>query len=110
MKRVFLLFSIFILGSLPTITKAVVLTNPLGTTDVRTVVGTVIKSILGFSGVAALLMFVYGGVQWTLSSGVPKKVEAGKETLKWAALGLVFIFISYTLLSTLLSAVSSVTP
>ncbi len=109
MKRFFLLCSIFVLGSFPLISKAVVLTNPLGTTDIRGVVGNVIKTILGLSGVAALLMFVYGGVQWIISGGEPKKVEKGKETLKWAALGLVFIFISYTLLYTLLTALSTAT-
>ncbi|MFH1088893.1 MAG: pilin [Candidatus Uhrbacteria bacterium] len=109
MKYLFLLCTIFVLGSLPFITQAVVLTNPLGTTDIRTVVGNIIKAILGLSGVAALLMFVYGGVQWIISGGEPKKVEKGKETLKWAAFGLVFIFISYTLLYTLLTALSTIT-
>ena len=74
------------------------LTNPLGSTkDVPTLIGKVINGVLGVVGSLALLMFIYGGFMWMLSAGNEKMVEKGKNTLMWAAAGLVVIFMSYTL-------------
>lgn len=106
-KKIIKIFVVLVLVAAPFSLHAVTLSNPIGTTDIRVLAGTIIKTVLGLSGVAALLMFVYGGSQWILSSGEPKKVQKGKDTLTWAAIGLVFIFISYTLLYTLLSALGS---
>lgn len=89
----------------PLIASATALTNPLGTTDISVFVGNLIKAILGLSGVAAFAMFVWGGVQWIISGGSKEKVESGKKTLIWATFGLIFIFISYALLYTLLTIV-----
>lgn len=85
------------------------LCNPLGdnVVDVRIVVGRVIKAILGISGVAALLMFVWGGFQWLISGGSPEKVKKGKETLTWAVIGLVVIFTAYILVSALIRTLTS---
>lgn len=79
------------------------LINPLGTTNINTFAGNLIKAVLGLSGVAALVMFIYGGALWMTSAGSKERVEAGKKTLIWAIFGLVFIFIAYALLVTLLS-------
>jgi hypothetical protein len=83
------------------------LQNPLGTSDLRVVIGNIIKAALGLTGVLALLMFIWGGIQWLTSGGSPEKVKAGKSTLTWAVIGLVVIFTSYTLVSTLITALSS---
>lgn len=109
MKKIIFLFLVSAGSALPAISRAVTLTNPLGTTDIRVLAGTIIKAVLGLAGVAALLMFVWGGTQWIISGGDPKKVEKGRETLKWAIFGLVFIFVAYTLLYTLLSVLGSAT-
>jgi hypothetical protein len=74
------------------------LTNPLG--DINTpqaFIGKVINSILGVVGSLALLMFVYGGLIWMTSSGNQEKVKKGRDTLMWAAIGLVIIFSAYGL-------------
>ncbi len=78
--------------------STVSLNNPLGSTkDVPTLIGKVINGVLGVVGSLALLMFIYGGFMWMLSAGNEKMVEKGKNTLMWAAAGLVVIFMSYTL-------------
>ena len=45
---------------------ATTLSNPLGTTDLRIIIGRIISALLGVSGAIALLMFVWGGFQWIL--------------------------------------------
>ena len=82
------------------------LENPLGTTDVNLVVANVIRALLGVTGSIALLMFIWGGLLWLTSGGQPEKVKKGKETLKWALLGLVVIFFAYTAINFVLDALS----
>lgn len=84
------------------------LPNPLGgTTDIRTIIGRVINAALGISGSIALLMFVWGGLQWLTSGGSPERIQKGKNTIVWAVLGLVLIFGSYAILNFVLGAILS---
>lgn len=83
------------------------LTNPLGTTDVRVIIGNIIQALLGITGSLALLMFVWGGFQWLISGGSPEKVKKGKDTLTWAAIGLVVIIMAYVMVSTVVSAITA---
>ncbi|MBI4435119.1 hypothetical protein HY630_00455 [Candidatus Uhrbacteria bacterium] len=92
---------------LPASVSAATLTNPLGTTNVREVIGRLIQAILGITGSVALLMFVYGGFLWLTSGGVPDRVKKGKEVMKWAVLGLVVIVGAYTIVRAIVSALES---
>jgi hypothetical protein len=80
------------------------LQNPLGTSDVRLIIGNIIKAALGFTGVIALLMFVYGGFLFLTSRGNMEQVKQGKNTLIWATIGLVVIFTAYTVVNALVAA------
>jgi len=106
-KKTLFSLTAFGLGFLPFIASATALTNPLGTTDIRVLAGNIIKAILGLSGVAAFLMFIWGGAQWIISGGKKETIEKGKQTVVWAALGLVFIFVAYAILYTLLQIIGS---
>lgn len=92
---------------LPNFALAATLANPLGESDLRVIIGNVIQSVLGLVGVIALVMFIWGGMQWMLSGGDSKKVQSGKDTLIWALIGLVVIFTAYTLVSTLIKTITS---
>jgi hypothetical protein len=48
--------------------------------------------IVGITGSAALLMFVWGGFEMISSAGEPEKVKKGKTILTNAVIGLVIIF------------------
>jgi hypothetical protein len=80
------------------------LQNPLGTSDLRLIIGNVIKAALGFTGVLALLMFVWGGFLFLTSRGNMEQVKQGKNTLVWATIGLVVIFTAYTVVNTLVAS------
>lgn len=76
------------------------LDNPLGA-NINSPIDLYSRLIFGFmgvTGVIALLMFVIGGFQWMTAGGAADKVKKGKDTLVWAALGLVLIFSSYAIL------------
>ena len=91
-----ILIPCFVLAADPATGK---LTNPLGTTDLQTLIGKVIKAVLGIVGSIALLMFIYGGFMWMTSSGNEQKISKGKNVLTWATIGLAIIFLSYTLVN-----------
>ncbi|KKR04244.1 MAG: hypothetical protein UT30_C0010G0008 [Candidatus Uhrbacteria bacterium GW2011_GWF2_39_13] len=95
---------LFSLLLLPSTSFAAVLTNPLYTTDIREVIARIIQAILGITGAVALLMFVYGGFLLLISGGENEKIKKGKETMKWAVLGLAVIIGAYMIVSTIINA------
>ncbi len=66
---------------------------------VQLIIGNLIKAALGIVGSIALLMMTYGGYRWLTAMGNSEKVEKGKETLIWSAMGLVVIFGAYAITS-----------
>jgi hypothetical protein len=71
------------------------LTNPLNSGSIPSLISNVINWLLSIMGAIALAIFVYGGFMWLTSAGNDKKVAAGKDALKWAAIGLGCVFFSY---------------
>ena len=80
--------------------------SPKGTTDISTIIGKVIKAVLGIVGSIALLMFIYGGFLWLTSGGGKERIKKGKDILIWAIIGLVIIFLSYTLVEFVITALT----
>ena len=72
-------------------------TNPLGTTDIPTLVGRVINILLSILGTITLVMFIYGGFLWLTSAGNDASIKKGKAILSWTTIGLLIIFISYVI-------------
>ena len=83
------------------------LTNPLGSDDIRVVIGYLVRAMLGLSGAIALFVFVWSGMMMMLAAGDAKKITKAKESLTWATIGLVVIFTAYTLVYTLVTALST---
>jgi putative hemolysin len=73
------------------------LESPIEDTDVTSLIGRIIRVALGVVGAVALMMFIYGGLMWLTSGGSPDKIKKGMDVLIWAAIGLIVIFASYTL-------------
>lgn len=83
--------------------------NYLGTDDVRVFAGTIIKTILGLSGAAALVMVIWGGLIWMTSGGNPDKVKKGLNTLLWAGIGLASLFAAYAVVNWVIGAIQQST-
>ena len=58
----------------------------------------VTEIILGIVGSLALLMFIYGGLMFIISSGNSEKVTKAKEIIIGAVIGLVIVFTSYMII------------
>jgi hypothetical protein len=81
--------------------------NPLGNEGINVpfVVGRAIRFVLGIIGSIALVIFLYGGMQWMTAFGEESKIKKGWETMLWAGLGMVIIFGSYVAVQFLLKTV-----
>lgn len=73
--------------------------DPSKPCDPPTVIGNIIRALLGIVGSIALAMFIYGGFIWMIGGqrGAEKKVRYAKEIIVWSAAGLLVIFASYIL-------------
>ncbi len=82
------------------------LTNPINVKSVPGLINNLVKTGIGIVGALSLAVFVYGGLIWLTSAGEPAKIQAGKDAMKWAAIGLVVIFSSYALVSFVFKALT----
>ena len=86
---------------------ALMLKNPLGSDKLQgeAIWGRIIKAILGFAGVGALVSFILAGVFFLFSAGNPERVKKARETMLYAALGLMILLGSYAITNFILSAI-----
>lgn len=81
--------------------------NPLGATDVQTMIGRAINGVMGVVGSLALLMFVYGGLLWMTSGGSNDRVKKGKDIILWSSIGMAVIFGAYALTKFIITALTN---
>ncbi len=81
------------------------LSLPLSNISPEAVIGRIIRAIVGLTGTIALLMFIWGGLQWMLAAGDASKVAAGKKTITWATLGIFAIASAYAILNFIINAI-----
>jgi len=69
----------------------------LGTQDLRAGIMGIINVALGFLGVVAIVIILYGGFIWLTSAGNEEKVGQAKKIITAGIIGLVIIFIAYAI-------------
>ena len=77
------------------------------TGTVLKVVGVVVKDLLFFAGMAAVVMVMYGGLLMVTSQGNPGAVEKAKKTISWALVGLVIAVLAYAIVTTVMKVVEA---
>ncbi len=81
----------------------------LGVQDLRISIMKIVRVILGFVGVIAILIILYGGYTWMTSAGNPEKIEKAKKILTNAVIGLVIIFSAFAIVSFIIRALQEAT-
>lgn len=76
--------------------KSATIQNDCDLNDFTRTLYSISKLILGITGSLALLMFVYGGFTWLISSGNREMVQKGKNILIAAVIGIVIVFAAYS--------------
>jgi hypothetical protein len=63
----------------------------------------IVSNMLGLitviAGLAFLMYFVFGGLQWTLAGGDQGKVDGAKKQMTNGAIGLIIIIVSYGIMA-----------
>lgn len=65
--------------------------------DPGTLVGGLIKVVIGLLGIIFLVLTVYAGFTWMTAAGDPKKVDKAKGILTTSVVGLVIVLAAYTI-------------
>jgi len=61
--------------------------------------------ILGFVGLIAVLMIIYGGVLYLTSAGDDSKAENGKKTISYALIGLLIAGFAYAIVKVIVATI-----
>jgi type IV secretory pathway VirB2 component (pilin) len=69
----------------------------------RALILTILDFFLGFLGLLAVIMIIYGGMLYMTASGDQQKVDKGKKILMYAIIGIVIILMSFAIVNTVLS-------
>jgi len=74
-------------------------------TSISAIVGSVITTVLGFVGAIFVILMIYGGFSWMVSSGNDEKVGKAKKTIAYAVIGLVVMIGAYSITFFISSAI-----
>lgn len=85
-----------------------VLQNPISCPDLLCLFIQVMKIFLAALAVFGTFMFMYGGFLFLSSGGNEDRIQKGKETLTWAALGIITILGSWILIRFVLESTTGV--
>lgn len=84
------------------------------TRDLRAVIGDIIRAVLGFLGVVAIVIILIGGFKWMTAGGSDEKVGDAKKWLISGIIGLAIVLAAYAIttyvIGELMGAVTSDVP
>lgn len=81
----------------------------LGQADLRTTIAQIIRAILAFLGVVAVVIIVWGGFKWMTSGGADEKVKAAQRMIVMGIIGLAIVLSAYAIASFVISSLISAT-
>jgi hypothetical protein len=79
----------------------------LGEADLSTVIATIIRAILGFLGVVAVVIILWGGFLWMTSGGQDEKVRNARKLIIMGIVGLAIVLAAYAIASFVINALVS---
>ena len=68
-------------------------------TDPRIVIAELIRDVLGFLGIIAVVIILFAGFRWMTSGGDEDKISKSKQMLVAGVIGLLIVLFSYALAS-----------
>ncbi len=77
----------------------------VATTDLRSFILRIVNFALGFLGLIAVIIIIYGGILYVLSGGEDERTQTGKNAIKYAVIGLLIVLGSYAFVNTIIGGV-----
>lgn len=84
-------------------------TAGLGEADLVDTIAQIIRIALGFLGVIAVVIILWGGFQWMTAGGNDDKVKDAKKRIYAGIIGLVIIISAYAIASFVISSILTAT-
>ena len=107
MKKIYYIGSCVLAGLLAALpSQAVVLSNPLDTSDPREIIDNIIKGAMGIVGSIALALFIWGGFKMMMSKGNVAEFTKARDILTYGVIGLAVIFSSYAIVNYILDSIA----
>jgi hypothetical protein len=78
-----------------------------GQGSARDLVLTFLNFFLGFLGLLAVIMVIYGGIMYVTAAGEQDKADKGKKIIMYAIVGIVIILLSFALVNTILGGLGA---
>ncbi len=69
----------------------------LQSTDLTVVIGRIVKIVIGFLGLIAVVIILIGGFQWMTSGGDSEKIQKAKDMMIHGLIGLFIVVIAYAI-------------
>jgi len=98
-----------IVGAAGDVPKIGDLTDTLGEATLTDLIKSILQVILGFLGVIAVLIILWGGFIWMTAAGDDDKVSKAKQMIYSGIIGLVIIFAAYAIASFVFSNLQTIT-
>ncbi|MFC1656175.1 PKD domain-containing protein [Patescibacteria group bacterium] len=71
-------------------------------TNLRDYIVNIVNFVLGFLGLVAMVIVIYGGFLYVTAAGAEEQTTKGKKSIMYAVIGIVIILISFALVNTLI--------
>lgn len=81
----------------------------LGQADLEETTGNIIRIIIGFLGIVAVIIVLLGGFKWMTAGGNDDKVREAKQMLIAGVIGLVIVLTAYAITSFVISSILDAT-
>lgn len=104
-----LLVADFILAAGPDLGMEYGEATGLGETDPRQIAANIIRIVLAFLGVVAVILIIYGGFVWMTAAGNEERIKLAKKVLASAIIGLIIILSAFAIATFLLNRILGAT-
>ena len=105
----FLLLPAFVLAQQPNYGLDIANTIGLGARDPRLIATAIVRTLLGFLGLIAVILILVGGFRWMTAAGNQEKVDTAKKTLTAGIIGLIIIVAAFAITNFVITSLVNVT-
>lgn len=101
---VLILFPLFVLADDVVVNIEPPISREIAEAPPAVIIGKIIQWIMGIIGALAVLMIVYGGIQYMFSGGDERQVKQAKGILTWSIVGLLICVFAWFIVWAVLQA------
>lgn len=80
----------------------------LGDADLTTTIASIIRTVMGFLGIIAVIIILIGGFLWMTSGGNEEKVKKAKKVIVSGVIGLVIVIAAFSIASFVITQIAGV--